>query len=262
MPYLNDGARALKRHIREEVELERPVQRGSRGSAVKRVQEWSCLHGHRLVADGVFGPASEAGVMAFQSASGIRATGIVDRTTYMALVSPMLRVLEPVPHDGSLTDAVAKLAQKHLAEHPREIGGQNRGPWVRLYMDSNEGNSWPWCAGFVTFILKQASELTGKPMPVAGSFSCDVLAMQAKQNGRFCRENDIDDHVRDTGGDPAIFLVRRTSTDWTHTGFAMRFDSEVMDTLEGNTNDEGSREGYEVCARIRSFSRKDLIVLD
>ena len=261
MPYLNNGARPLKSHIRKEVEFEKSVKRGSRGSIVKRIQEWSCLHGHRLVADGIFGPATEAGVKAFQSKSGLNATGTVDRSTYMAFVSPMLRVLEPVRHNGTFADAVAKLAKKHLKEHPREIGGQNRGPWVRLYMDSNEGNAWPWCAGFVTFILKQASELTGKPMPIVGSFSCDVLAMQAKQKGRFCPERDIDEHVRLTGGQPAIFLVRRTSTDWTHTGFAMSFDGEVMDTLEGNTNDEGSREGYEVCERIRSFSSKDLITL-
>ncbi len=262
MSYLNDGARVLKSHIRKEVEFAKTAKKGSRGSIVKRVQEWSCLHGHRLVADGIFGPATEAGIKAFQSKSGLSSTGKVDRSTYMALVSPMLRVLEPVSHDGSFTDAVAKFAKKHLAEHPREIGGQNRGPWVRLYMDSNEGNAWPWCAGFVTFILKQASEATGRPMPVTGSFSCDVLAMQAKQKGRFCAERDIKKHVRDTGGAPAIFLVRRTSTDWTHTGFAMSFGGEVMDTLEGNTNDEGSREGYEVCERIRSFTKKDLIVLD
>jgi hypothetical protein len=36
---------------------------------------------------------------------------------------------------------------------------------------------------------------------------------------------------------------------------------EVFKTIEGNTNDDGSREGYEVCARIHDFKSMDFVLL-
>jgi len=59
-----------------------------------------------------------------------------------------------------------------------------------------------------------------------------------------------------------MFLVRRTSTDWTNTGFAFGYDGGTIQTIEGNTNDEGSREGYEVCRRTRGRGRMDFVTLD
>jgi hypothetical protein len=39
-----------------------------------------------------------------------------------------------------------------------------------------------------------------------------------------------------------------------HTGFVERIDGLSIHTIEGNTNDTGSREGYEVCRRIRKIN--------
>jgi hypothetical protein len=36
-----------------------------------------------------------------------------------------------------------------------------------------------------------------------------------------------------------------------HTGIIERIEGDKLYTIEGNTNDEGVREGYEVCRRIR-----------
>jgi hypothetical protein len=33
----------------------------------------------------------------------------------------------------------------------------------------------------------------------------------------------------------------------------------MYSTVEGNTNDEGSADGYEVCQRMRSLTKKDFI---
>jgi hypothetical protein len=41
---------------------------------------------------------------------------------------------------------------------------------------------------------------------------------------------------------------------WIHTGMVSVLHEETFDTIEGNTNDEGSANGYEVCARNRAFS--------
>ena len=50
-----------------------------------------------------------------------------------------MRALKPISSRGrSLNELVIAFAEQHMNEHPREIGGQNRGPWVRLYMKGKE----------------------------------------------------------------------------------------------------------------------------
>lgn len=241
--------------------IDAPIQQGTRGKQVRIVQEWLGLHGIQTAIDGSFGPATAAAVRAFQQQAGIRATGTVDPGTYEQLVAPLQAALEPLaPRRGaSLGDMVVAYAQQHLAQHPLEIGGQNRGPWVRLYMNGNEGPEWPWCAGFATFVLKQACDTVGCPMPVSGTFSCDLLATAAQQKGCFARGSVTRDRAQVRAG--SLFLNRRTAGDWVHTGIVTGTEDEIFHTIEGNTNDCGDREGYEVCARVRSYKDKDFVIV-
>jgi hypothetical protein len=41
----------------------------------------------------------------------------------------------------------------------------------------------------------------------------------------------------------------------------LKAKEDVFHTIEGNTNDEGSREGYEVRKRIRGHEDKDFILI-
>ncbi|MEQ9122041.1 MAG: putative peptidoglycan-binding domain-containing protein [Alphaproteobacteria bacterium] len=234
-----------------------PVGRG-KSKRARLMQEWLCLHGQGISVDGDFGPATAAAVANFRRAARLPAGETVDATAFEALVRPMTDALQPIAPAGGFSAMTAAYARQHLAQHPLEVGGPNSGPWVRLYMDGNEGEPWAWCAGFVTFLLRQAADSLGERMPIRGSFSCDTLAAQAKEKGLFVAERD-----REAGGllPGAIFLNRRTSTDWVHTGIAMGFQREVFETIEGNTNDNGSREGVEVLARIRGYAKKDFIRL-
>ena len=59
----------------------------------------------------------------------------------------------------------------------------------------------------------------------------------------------------------SLFLTRRTPTDWVYTGIVIKVGEEVFHTLEGNTDDEGSREGYEVCKRIRGYKKMDFVLI-
>jgi hypothetical protein len=60
----------------------------------------------------------------------------------------------------------------------------------------------------------------------------------------------------------AIFLLRgKQPGDWIHTGFAHSFTPGSFSTIEGNSNDEGSRNGHEMCARIRAYRNMDFIKL-
>lgn len=57
------------------------------------------------------------------------------------------------------------------------VGGQNRGPWVRLYMKGHEGPDLPWCAGFVSFVTSQAAQAFDTRLEIPYTVSCDVIAV-------------------------------------------------------------------------------------
>jgi len=244
--------------VSPELLFERELGLRDKGPGVKRVQEWLNLHGYGLSIDSDFGGITEDGVKRFQKAKRIKQTGRVDKKTFSALVAPMSAVVEkPVRKPKNFGVAMLTYAKAHLAQHPVEVGGPNRGPWVRLYMDGNEGEQWAWCAGFATFVLKQATALMGTAMPLAGSFGCDQLAAQAKAKNIFLNEGRAPNEL----GPGSLFLVRKSPTDWTHTGIVAEVHPEFFRTIEGNTNDDGVREGYEVCTLTRSYAGKDFVLL-
>jgi hypothetical protein len=185
--------------------------------------------------------------------------GVVDSMTFVALCAPMRAALAPIKPRRSLAGTFVAVARQHFRVHPREIGGKNMGPWVRLYMYGNEGAEFPWCAGFVCFLLRQACLAMGREMPIQPSVSCDSLAASAKERDVFVSERQARARKPQRG---ALFLNRRTARDWTHVGLVTKFGSDSMLTIEGNTNDEGSREGYEVCTRTRGYGSKDFVVIE
>lgn len=107
--------------------------------------------------------------------------------------------------------------------------------------------------------MNQARQSLGVRLPLKTSVSCDTLAANAKEKRIFLKESKAESKTQITPG--SLFLNRRTSTDWIHTGIVVRADDEVFETVEGNTNDEGSREGYEVCKRILGYRKKDFILI-
>jgi len=251
------------RWIRDEIEWPRPLCRGARGMKARRVQEWLTLQGYHLRVDGDFGPATEWAVARFQGDGGLQTSGTVDDETSSRLTQPMRQVLEPtVDLDQPIGGTIVDLAETHLAEHPREVGGQNRGPWVRLYMRGEEGPAWAWCAGFVSFLVEQAAKLRGEPPAITTSFSCDAIAINAGHRGALVAGRNMSGRDVDRRPPPgSLFLTRRTATDWTHIGIVVEAFDEVFVSIEGNTNDDGCREGFETCRRIRGYRNKDFVVI-
>lgn len=208
------------------------LKRGSAGPDAKILQEWLTLGGYPVTIDGDFGPATERALRGrFERVQ-------VDARMQYTLVEGMNDAL-------AATGSIVEVARTHLAQHPREVGGPNRGPWCRLYSgDSGEGR--PWCGDFVTFVVKQAKVDASGLSP-----SCDVIASRAKAAGRLSS-------VPTVGG---VFLVRSAPGDWTHTGIVTGAGPGWVTTIEGNTNDQGSREGFEVCARTRGVGKLDFVRL-
>lgn len=252
----------MSTQARKETQFSGLLKVGSQGEAVKRVQEWLCLHGFTTGIDGDYGSKTHASVVAFQSRKGLVADGCVGDGTFGLLCEPMREALAipssvvPLPGASALGSAVVGLALQHLKQRPREVGGPNMGPWVRLYMGGNEGAPWAWCAGFVTFLVQQTGLNT---QGVSRTFSCDTLAAQAQKAGRFLAQPSTLAQAKVTPG--SIFLVRSKPNDWTHTGIVVRVEGDQVHTIEGNTNEAGSREGTSVLSRVRTFGNLDFFLL-
>lgn len=97
----------------------------------------------------------------------------------------------------------------------------------------------PWCAAFVTACLVEAGA-DRKKLPRFAASTYYWWAW-AKKNGR----------LREVGARGNVFVWNAKNGG--HTGFVRQGGgvNPKFGSLEGNTNDEGSREGYEVCERER-----------
>jgi peptidoglycan hydrolase-like protein with peptidoglycan-binding domain len=251
------NAAAVSPTVLKEALLAEPVALGATGDAVRRVQEWLTLGRIGVKIDGSFGPATETAVRMLQAQKSLPVNGVVDEDTYSVLLSPIAAALAPTPSSGSLGADIIAVGEQHVAQHPREIGGENSGPWVRMYMNGDEGVDFPWCAGFACFVMKQAA--AGRPLPFTPGISCDGIAQSARERGLLRDGGTIKPEDITPG---SFFLVRRaTAPGWHHTGLVVAANGSTVTTLEGNTNDDGSREGYEAIRRVRTLAAVDYIIL-
>jgi peptidoglycan hydrolase-like protein with peptidoglycan-binding domain len=243
-----------------DLELDAPKKPGSSGQKVRLIQGWLSLHGFNLVVDGGYGDATARQVRAFQTANGLPVTGVVDEATYAKLVRPMVAALSPIASDGPLGQLVVAYARQHLVQHPQEVGGENRGPWVRLYTQGREGKDSPWCAGFATFVLGQAAGAAAVASPLPQTLACDE--MQGCAGDRFLSQPKPSQRRRIT---PGSFFLRPSppgsKLKYAHTGIVVKAETDTFKSIEGNTNDEGSAEGFEVCARVHGYRGLDFIVI-
>ena len=253
------------RSAQDELAFPGPLDQGARGIGVRRVQEWCSFDGAQTKIDGDFGSGTHDALVVFQNQNGIPATGNFDLRTWSALTAPLHRALAPVAAEGkSLHEMVLAVAAQHLAEKPIELGGDNRGAWVRLYMDGMDGSEMAWCAGFVCFILQQACLGLGRSMPIKRRVGVDELVGDAKAGGRFIDGDALPTADARLSRVPAgsLFALRGSAAgDWIHTGLVTQAGGDAFRTIEGNTNTDGSRNGFEVIARSRSYRSVDFILL-
>lgn len=266
----------IKKHYQKELSLLRPQARGNTNAAkeVEKIQSWLNLWenslnpriGLAVEIDGIFGPATELAVRNFQQAQGLRVSGVVDEEVFAKLTEPLRTAFTTQTNEHTLRGKIVDLAHLHLNQKPLELsirGETNRGPWVRSYMDGNEGNQWLWCMGFVQTILDQAfSEMSldfQKLMP--RTYSCDLVGTHGIANNCLMRNKNLKHSVElIKPGD--IFLLSKSLHDWNHTGIIVEinFPEQTIVTIEGNTNHGGSRNGNGVYKRVRNFHSSNIDV--
>lgn len=137
----------------------------------------------------------------------------------------------------ALQTAITQIGKEEI---PR---GSNWGEPVKTYLKS-VGINFPasWCMAFVYWCYQQVSLELGIPNPAVKSGG--VLATWNKTPKQF------------KGSTPVIgsVFIMDFGHGLGHTGIVEKFDDTYVYTIEGNTNDTGSREGYEVCRRKRKRS--------
>jgi peptidoglycan hydrolase-like protein with peptidoglycan-binding domain len=238
---------------------------------VMKIQSWLSLYsltnptaGTATGVDGDFGAGTEKAVINFQKAKGLPQSGIVNQDTFTVLCEPMKKAFEGNITGTNLRQLILNVAANHIKNNPFELVVKNQansGPWVRAYMDGNEGTDWFWCMGFVQAIVDQAASLQGKNfktlMPL--TYSCDTVGTTGLQKGiltRYTKVRSNPDLVKP--GD--IFLLQKTPNDWIHTGIITAIGTDIFETIEGNTNGGGSSNGNAALKRIRNFRQSKLDV--
>lgn len=120
--------------------------------------------------------------------------------------------------------------------------GSNAGKDVEKYLKSvSLGKGYSWCMAFVFWCVEQARIELEKPNPIIKT--AGVLD-QWRRVSPECKKS-----LPQVGD---IFIMDFGKGQG-HTGFVTKVDGVNVHTIEGNTNDEGSREGYEVARRVRSI---------
>ena len=122
-----------------------------------------------------------------------------------------------------------------------EQGGANRGKEVAQYLASTGlGPGYPWCAAFVSWCYQQAQ--------VDAPHSAWVPAYFAKSKIIYLRSK-FQSKIPETGDIFSIWYARLGRP--AHIGFVDVWGEDWIVTVEGNTNEAGSREGIGVFKKRR-----------
>jgi len=159
-------------------------------------------------------------------------------------------------NETKLIQAIVDIA---CAEIGVRESGENTGRRVREYQDADtlKGTSYPWCASFVSWDLREAGKRIGVVIPWSNSASCDVVWQDAKKRNLI--------RNRPEPGDVFLVRARRSNgsysqTDAIHTGLVARVEGNTFHTVEGNTNGDGGREGIGVLGHARAISDRYVFV--
>lgn len=125
----------------------------------------------------------------------------------------------------------------------REATGKNDGEDVEKYLKSvNLGKGYAWCAAFVHWCLEQASIKNTVTAWSPSAFNSKNVVYANGTWKKDLKEGDVF----------TIYYLRLKRIG--HTGFVDGRDGKYIITVEGNTNDELSREGDGVYRKRRPLS--------
>ena len=152
---------------------------------------------------------------------------------------------------GSISKMIVKLAKAEIGVE--EVDGTNCGKRVNEYksatwLDSEKG--WPWCAAFICWLIRESikgRDLDWKRPRTAGAWDFENWAK--KEDNEDIKLYKPATEVKPISGDILVFR-------FSHIGICTSSPDRTgfIDTIEGNTNGKGSREGGSVLQKTRHIS--------
>lgn len=141
--------------------------------------------------------------------------------------------------EKALQIAITQISKQ---ENPR---GSNWGEPVKTYLKS-VGINFPasWCMAFVYWCFQEAAKEIGLPNTAIKSGGVLDVYNKAKKKVYVV-----------TDPQPGDVFIQDHGHGLGHTGIVETVDVDSVHTIEGNTNDTGSREGFEVCRKSRLKSK-------
>jgi hypothetical protein len=213
--------------------------------------------------DGDFGPQTQEAVELFQVRSAdhfgspLDVDGKVGPLTWASLFAISAVPVVSDPGKPILVETLRfATTQIGVMEQPL---GSNRGPQVDLYLKSVGSDlGSPWCAAFVYFCFQQAAAGLGAANPVIRTAS--VLDHWNRAGAAGISRLGRDECVATPSlVMPGMIFIIINSNGSGHCGLVESVAGTLLTTIEGNTNDNGSREGIGVFRRqkrtIASVSR-------
>lgn len=209
-----------------------------------------------IAVDGVFGAETLRSAQLLQARSvdslgrPLVIDGIVGAATWGALFNQEPASVEEKPRSPLLFE-VLQFARSAIGarENPP---GSNRGPEVDTYLRAvglNPGaGSFPWCAAFVYWCFDQAATRIGRYNPCVKT--AGVLEHWRVAGERGIRRYGAEEAQSDPEAVwPGLVFAIRTGPVQGHMGIVESVSLGLLTTIEGNTNEGGSREGVGVFRR-------------
>lgn len=136
--------------------------------------------------------------------------------------------------------AIAEIGKEEI---PR---GSNWGEHVQKYLKTI-GINFPasWCMAFMYWCFEEWENISGHENPLV------------KTGGVLHQWNQIPAKYKFSNlimPEPGDIFIMDHGKGLGHTGMVEFVENGIIHTIEGNTNDSGSREGYEVCRKTRNAS--------
>jgi hypothetical protein len=215
-------------------------KKGSQGDVVKEIQTLLNKFGNQLVVDGDFGNATLAAVTKFQQQNGLTATGQVDPIT-----------LDVLRRTKNLSLGSVALQYVGQTEKPGNQGFNNEAFENKMEaVGFEKGHA--WCSYFAELCAKEAMPEKFAEFDKLFSASAVQTFFNFQKAGYKITSYPVKDSV-------VVWQNYKSGKpQWNgHVGICTEvIDKESFKSVEGNTNDEGSREGYIVAKKSRKLGVK------
>lgn len=166
----------------------------------------------------------------------------------------------------TLHERIIQHALCELYGGAKEIGGNNKGPWVKKYMGV-EGQ--PWCVGFATWCYRQARKLFREaypllPFPGGPSWSSSALARWSKKHPEWeTHMGMVAQYAR--AGD--FIILPGGPTGFKHTTLCLEVAGNDVLVIEGNVRGGGYDDpaartpGTRDAVRLGKYPARDVVLV-